>query len=308
MPATCFPSVYRVATQEWSYLQDFMPEPEEISDLPLGLIPGTNYHQATASLAPGDLLVLYTDGINEAQDEDGNQLGLDGLLAIARCLPATSATVAGEALMAAVARFRGDRTRERRRDSGGPSMRRRGMTGFRAQFASAIQTSGLAVISVALAMGGALFLDRFFARDVEVPLFLFAVAISAWYGRTIGRPAGAGPFLCDVRLLFCSTFTHFVDFHFRLTLLRDLRGARFAGHMVHRHSTRNRRSSGAPAAGRNGSGGTDRTGKPPESYTRHRLKRRPLLRLVWRNAVNLLGVEDGVHAVDQPLAGDSPPV
>jgi serine phosphatase RsbU (regulator of sigma subunit) len=102
------PLWYRAAAQEWSYLQDFMPEPEEISDLPLGLIPGTDYHQTTASLAPGDLLVLYTDGINETEDEDGNQLGLDGLLAIARCLPATSATVAGEALTAAVARFRGN--------------------------------------------------------------------------------------------------------------------------------------------------------------------------------------------------------
>ena len=102
------PLWYRAAAQEWSYLQDFMPEPEEIGDLPLGLIPGTEYHQTAARLAAGDLLVLYTDGINEAEDEDGNQLGLDGLLAIARCLPAPSATAAGEALMAAVARFRGN--------------------------------------------------------------------------------------------------------------------------------------------------------------------------------------------------------
>jgi sigma-B regulation protein RsbU (phosphoserine phosphatase) len=101
------PLLYRAATQEWSYLQDFMPERNEVSDLPLGLIPGTHYHQTTASLAPGDLLVLYTDGINEAEDEDGNQLGLDGLLAMARCLPANSATATGETLVAAVARFRG---------------------------------------------------------------------------------------------------------------------------------------------------------------------------------------------------------
>src|SRR5580658_6644830 len=32
------------------------------------------------------------------------------------------------------------------------------------------------------------------------------------------------------------------------------------------------------------------------------LKWGPLLRLVFRNAVNLLGVEDSVHAVYQPLA------
>jgi sigma-B regulation protein RsbU (phosphoserine phosphatase) len=102
------PLFYRAATQEWSYLQDFMPAPQEPSDLPLGLIPGTEYHQSAARLAPGDLLILYTDGINEAENEAGEQLGLDGLLAIARSLPSTSPIVAGEALMAAVTRFRGN--------------------------------------------------------------------------------------------------------------------------------------------------------------------------------------------------------
>jgi serine phosphatase RsbU (regulator of sigma subunit) len=101
------PLLYRVTIREWSFLQDFIPKPEDVTDLPLGLIPGTEYHQTTASLAPGDLLILYTDGIIEAEDEDGNQLGLDGLLAIAQCLPASSATAAGEGLMAAVERFRG---------------------------------------------------------------------------------------------------------------------------------------------------------------------------------------------------------
>jgi PAS domain S-box-containing protein len=51
---------------------------------------------------------------------------------------------------------------------------------------SALQTNSLVVLSIAVAVSGALFLDRYFARDVEVPLFLFAVAVSAWYGRTAG--------------------------------------------------------------------------------------------------------------------------
>jgi serine phosphatase RsbU (regulator of sigma subunit) len=101
------PLWYRAATQEWSYLQDFMPAPKEVSDLPLGLIPGTEYHQTAATLAPADLLILYTDGINEAENEAGDQLGLECLLSMARSLPVSSATAAGEALMAAVARFRG---------------------------------------------------------------------------------------------------------------------------------------------------------------------------------------------------------
>jgi PAS domain S-box-containing protein len=47
----------------------------------------------------------------------------------------------------------------------------------------AIQRYGLAVLSVSVALGGALLLQRFPVRNMEIPLFLFAVAISSWYGR-----------------------------------------------------------------------------------------------------------------------------
>ena len=49
---------------------------------------------------------------------------------------------------------------------------------------SRIRRYGLAVLSVSMALGGALVLERFHFRDVEVPLFLFAVAVAAWYGGT----------------------------------------------------------------------------------------------------------------------------
>ena len=45
---------------------------------------------------------------------------------------------------------------------------------------------GLAVVSVALALGAALFVDRFNFRGVEFPLFLFAIAGTVWF-------AGPGP-------------------------------------------------------------------------------------------------------------------
>jgi signal transduction histidine kinase len=51
---------------------------------------------------------------------------------------------------------------------------------------SAIQRYGLAILSVAAALGLALLVDRYNVRDVEAPLFLFAIALTAWY-------AGAGP-------------------------------------------------------------------------------------------------------------------
>jgi K+-sensing histidine kinase KdpD len=45
---------------------------------------------------------------------------------------------------------------------------------------------GLAVVSIALALGAASLLRRLEIHNVEAPLFLFAVAISAWYGRVGG--------------------------------------------------------------------------------------------------------------------------
>jgi hypothetical protein len=46
---------------------------------------------------------------------------------------------------------------------------------------SPVQRHGLAVVSVAVALGAALLLNRYHVRDVGFPLFLFAIAVSAWY-------------------------------------------------------------------------------------------------------------------------------
>ncbi len=101
------PLWYRAGAQEWTLLSESTPLSKEIVDLPLGLIAGTSYSQTAIQLEPGDLLLLYTDGISEARDESGAQLGLERLLSIARNLPTESAVAAGKGLLAAVARFRG---------------------------------------------------------------------------------------------------------------------------------------------------------------------------------------------------------
>ena len=101
------PLWYRTATQDWSLLQDSTPLSKEIVDLPLGLIEGTSYRQTAVQLEPGDLVLLYTDGISESYDKSGGQLGLERLLSIARGLPTESAVAAGKELLAVVARFRG---------------------------------------------------------------------------------------------------------------------------------------------------------------------------------------------------------
>ena len=66
---------------------------------------------------------------------------------------------------------------------------------------SALQGYGLAVLSVAAALGLALLLDRYRARDVEFPLFLFAIALTAWYG-------GLGPGLVGL-VLGATVFNYF---------------------------------------------------------------------------------------------------
>ena len=66
---------------------------------------------------------------------------------------------------------------------------------------SAIQRYSLAVASNALALGAALLLERFHFRDAAVPLFLFAVALSAWYGG--GRAAVVA------LILACVSFDYF---------------------------------------------------------------------------------------------------
>jgi len=101
------PLWYRAAAREWSLLADSTPYSKEIVDLPLGLIAGTAYSQTAVQLEPGDLLLLYTDGISESWNESGDQLGLDRLLSIARTLPVDSAAAAGRGLLRAVDRFRG---------------------------------------------------------------------------------------------------------------------------------------------------------------------------------------------------------
>jgi phosphoserine phosphatase RsbU/P len=101
------PLWYRSALRGWTFMQDMTPYSKEIADLPLGMIPGTLYTQTAVQLEPDDLVLLYTDGVSESYDSDGEQLGLERLLEIAHGLPNGSAAEAGEALLAAVAKFRG---------------------------------------------------------------------------------------------------------------------------------------------------------------------------------------------------------
>lgn len=47
--------------------------------LALGILPDSRYEERPVSLRPGDILLLYTDGVSEAADPDGDQFGTDRL-------------------------------------------------------------------------------------------------------------------------------------------------------------------------------------------------------------------------------------
>jgi sigma-B regulation protein RsbU (phosphoserine phosphatase) len=47
--------------------------------LPVGLFGATPYTTTTLCLAPGDVLLLYTDGVSESRDRDGNEFGAEGI-------------------------------------------------------------------------------------------------------------------------------------------------------------------------------------------------------------------------------------
>lgn len=99
------PLWYRAAARRWEWLDDSPEDSPEGLDMPIGLIPGTQYRQVAFRLAPGDLLLLYTDGIAEARDAAGEELGRARLLELVQQLPTTSAAAAGETLITALRAF-----------------------------------------------------------------------------------------------------------------------------------------------------------------------------------------------------------
>lgn len=73
----------------------------------LGVVPGAVFQTGTVELALGDLLVLYTDGVTEAENEHAEEFDLSGLDAALQSGPRTDAGRALDALVDAVTRFAG---------------------------------------------------------------------------------------------------------------------------------------------------------------------------------------------------------
>jgi serine phosphatase RsbU (regulator of sigma subunit) len=76
--------------------------------LPLGLFEAEEWQHDTIHINPGDILALYTDGVTEAQDEDGHFFGEDRLKKVIDENLDKSALIIEDKILSALSNFTGD--------------------------------------------------------------------------------------------------------------------------------------------------------------------------------------------------------
>jgi sigma-B regulation protein RsbU (phosphoserine phosphatase) len=94
------------ATKTWDWLEASTPLAHNIEGLPLGIIEGTDYTQTAVQVQQNDLLLLYTDGITEARNANGDMLEREGLLSIVQSIGAETAAQLADQLIARLNEFR----------------------------------------------------------------------------------------------------------------------------------------------------------------------------------------------------------
>ena len=74
----------------------------------LGVLGGFEFRHASFELEPGDTVCLYTDGVTEATNQQGELMGIEGVQELFGSDPPTSAEQAGVAIMSRVLEFTGE--------------------------------------------------------------------------------------------------------------------------------------------------------------------------------------------------------
>ena len=74
----------------------------------LGVVPDFQYGQETVTLSPGDILMLYTDGVTEAMNADDQEFGLERLREIFAASPPKNSQECNVRVFEAVKAFAGD--------------------------------------------------------------------------------------------------------------------------------------------------------------------------------------------------------
>ena len=80
--------------------------PIHLPGVPLGSFPGTTYEEVTFDLKAGDLYVFCTDGIHEAEDQQGQEFGAARLISVIDRLAEQSAQAIVDGIFEAVEGFR----------------------------------------------------------------------------------------------------------------------------------------------------------------------------------------------------------
>lgn len=101
--------VYINAGHNWPVLRRASGAVErlETGGLPLGILPGAVYESGAGTLAAGDLLVIFTDGLVEAEDDRQDEYGEERMLGVIAGLGTGSAAEALGKLTASVNAFVG---------------------------------------------------------------------------------------------------------------------------------------------------------------------------------------------------------
>jgi len=102
------PLWHSTAEDSWKFLHaDDSCDVNGAPNLPLGLLDGTNYCQTYIRLAPGDRIILYTDGVVEAKNLHRGTLGFTGLARIAEgTAPGASPETMSRLIHEEISRFR----------------------------------------------------------------------------------------------------------------------------------------------------------------------------------------------------------
>ena len=93
------PLLYNTLTDEQDWLRP--------TDMIVGIMPGRPYEAAERQLSPGDVLVLYTDGVTEAFNTAHEMFGDERLAEVVRAQATASAQELVEAIETAVTAFAG---------------------------------------------------------------------------------------------------------------------------------------------------------------------------------------------------------
>lgn len=107
------PLWYRPSTGRWQRLHHKMLDRvTSRSNLPLGIVQPTRYHQFAVRLEPDDLVLIYTDSLVETRVESGALLGVDGLLKLLDSLNTVPPDRLSRAVLERLAQHRGTQVAE----------------------------------------------------------------------------------------------------------------------------------------------------------------------------------------------------